>query len=55
LRYGSQRFAALYTPEEEALFQKHLGALDQYDTCNLDQLKDIFLGIYANPVETSML
>ena len=55
LRYGSQRFAALYTPEEQALFQQHLAALDQYDTCNLDQLKDIFLGIYANPVETSML
>jgi hypothetical protein len=27
-----------------------LNKLEQYDTCDIDQLKDIFLGIYANPV-----
>ena len=24
--------------------------LNRYDTCDIDQLKDIFLGIYANPI-----
>lgn len=27
--------------------------LDRYDTCDIDQLKDIFLGIYANPVDSA--
>lgn len=51
IRYGSRRFSGFYTQEEYDAFVKRLGKLDRYDTCDLDQLKDIFLGIYANPVE----
>ena len=51
LRYGSTRFSGFYTQEERDAFVSRLGRLDRYDTCDLDQLRDIFLGIYANPVE----
>ena len=32
-------------------FVSHMAALDRYDTCDQDRLRDIFIGIYANPVE----
>jgi 1-acyl-sn-glycerol-3-phosphate acyltransferase len=51
IRYGSKKFRGFYTQEEYDAFVKRLSKLDRYDTCDLDQLKDIFLGIYANPVE----
>ena len=54
IRYGSTKFRAFYTQAEYDTFLKRLGRLDDYDTCDLDQLKDIFLGIYANPVENRM-
>ena len=54
LRYGSRRFSALYTQQEYDAFVRRLGKLDRYDTCDIDQLKDIFLGIYANPVRLIM-
>ena len=54
IRYGSTKFRAFYTLAEYDAFLKRLGRLDDYDTCDLDQLKDIFLGIYANPVENRM-
>lgn len=50
LRYGTPRFADQYTAEEKAAFERQLCSLDQYDTCDVDQLKDIFLGIYSNPI-----
>lgn len=50
LRYGTPRFENMYTAEEKAKFCQHLAVLDQYDTCDIDQLKDIFLGIYSNPI-----
>ena len=51
IRYGSTRFSGFYTQEERDAFVSRLNKLDRYDTCDLDQLRDIFLGIYANPVE----
>ena len=54
IRYGSTKFRAFYTQAEYDAFLKRLGRLDDYDTCDLDQLKDIFLGIYANPVENRL-
>lgn len=50
LRYGTQQYADFYTADEKALFKKHLNELTQYDTCNMEQLMDIFLSIYSNPV-----
>ena len=50
LRYGSTTYSDYYTDEQRERFVNQLNKLEQYDTCDIDQLKDIFLGIYANPV-----
>lgn len=51
LLHGSTRYHGHYTREEHDAFEHRLKKLERYDTCDIDQLKDIFLGIYANPVE----
>ena len=51
IRYGSKTFHSFYTKEEREAFLHRLKKLDAYDTCDIDQLRDIFLGIYSNPVE----
>ena len=51
LRYGSKAFQSFYTKEQREAFLRRLSHLDKYDDCDLDQLKDIFLGIYSNPVD----
>lgn len=51
IRYGSKAFRAFYTSEERKAFEDRLTQLEKYDDCDLDQLKDLFLGIYSNPVE----
>ena len=51
IRYGSKAFRGFYTSEEREAFEYRLAKLEKYDDCDLDQLKDIFLGIYSNPVE----
>ena len=50
LRYGCSRFSDRYTQEEKDRFVSYLRRLDRYDTCDVEQLTDIFLGIYANPI-----
>ena len=32
------------------VFLNRLHTLEQYDTCDIEKLKDIFLGIYSTPV-----
>jgi 1-acyl-sn-glycerol-3-phosphate acyltransferase len=51
LRYGNKAFQSFYTTEQRDAFLRRLSHLDKYDDCDLDQLKDIFLGIYSNPVD----
>lgn len=51
--YGQRKFVSKYTCDEEEAFKAHLSKLDQYDS-DLDVLKDIFLGIYANPVSNRL-
>ena len=51
--YGQRKFVSKYTCDEEEAFKAHLSKLDQYDS-DLDMLKDIFLGIYANPVSNKL-
>ena len=51
LRYGSRAFKSFYTTAEREAFEKRVTLLEKYDDCDVDQLKDIFLGIYSNPVE----
>lgn len=50
LRYGTTKYKHCYTVAEKEAFLKRLQTLEQYDTCDVDKLKDIFLGIYSNPV-----
>lgn len=50
--YGNTRYQGMYTEEERHRFCRHLEELDRYgDTCDMDRLRDIFIGIYSNPVD----
>lgn len=51
IRYGNTRYQDMYTVEQRLAFVHHLSKLDKYDTCDMEQLRDIFLGIYSNPVD----
>jgi 1-acyl-sn-glycerol-3-phosphate acyltransferase len=51
IRYGNTRYQDMYTAEQRMAFEHHLSKLDKYDTCDMEQLRDIFLGIYSNPVD----
>lgn len=51
LLYGNRRYEQMYSKEEFETFTARLAILDQYDSFDLERLKEIFLGIYANPVE----
>ena len=50
LRYGTTKYQGEYTLEQKELFLQRVNKLDRYDTCDIEKLKDIFLGIYSNPV-----
>ena len=52
LRYGQQHYADRYTTEERDRFLQHMQKLQEFDIAEPDVLRDIFLGIYSNPVET---
>jgi len=52
MRYGQQRYRDKYTEEQKQSFVKHLEKLNDFDVDEPDVLKDIFLGIYANPVNS---
>ena len=42
----------MYTEEEYDLFRQRLLKLDRYeDTCDIERLRELFVGIYANPVD----
>ena len=52
LLYGNARYSNHYTSEQKSQFQKRLARLDPYaETCDMERLRDIFLSIYANPVD----
>lgn len=50
LRYGNQKYAGQYTDEEKRQFERRLDQLNRYDTCDIDRLRDLLLGIYSNPI-----
>ena len=50
LLYGNTKYSGMYTEAEYDTFVKRLSKLDQYDTCDIERLKEIFISIYANPV-----
>jgi len=50
--YGNTRYQSMYTEEEYDLFRQRLLKLDRYeDTCDIERLRELFVGIYANPVD----
>lgn len=51
IRFGNKNYSDLYTRQEYEKFKHRLDSLERYDTCDIDRLKDIFLGIYSNPVD----
>ena len=51
LRYGQRTYADYYTPAEKKAFLLYMEKLNDFEISEPDVLKDIFLGIYANPVE----
>lgn len=49
----SAQYSSHYTREEYESFITHLDSLNAYaDSCDVDEMKQILLGIYANPVES---
>ena len=56
LRYGKQEYVDRYTEQEKQAFVDYLKRLQQYEeTCNIDELSDILLGIYSNPIESKLI
>lgn len=52
MRYATKRYESRYTPQQRDRFREHLNQIAKYDDCDLNLLSDIFLGIYANPVDS---
>ena len=52
--YGNTRYQHMYTEEEQSAFIRHMSKLDRYDTCDMDRLREIFLGIYSNPIDNKL-
>lgn len=51
LLYGNTKYSKKYTDEQYNAFLQRLSKLDKYDTCDLERLKEIFMGIYSNPID----
>ncbi len=54
IRHGQTRFTTYYTPSDKMKFMKYMEWLNDYDVDDPDILKDLFLGIYANPVSNKI-
>jgi 1-acyl-sn-glycerol-3-phosphate acyltransferase len=53
LRYGNSKYADRYTKDQYDAFTARMAELDRYSTDPI--LGDIFLGIYANPIDNNQL
>ena len=51
LLYGNMKYRSMYTDEQYNAFIRHMTELERYDTCDQERLRDIFIGIYSNPVD----
>ena len=51
IRYGHNTYSDKYTPKEKEAFLKRMGQLVKYEEYDIETMKDIFLGIYSNPVD----
>lgn len=56
LLFGNRKYADRYTSDEKDAFLQRMNRLAKYEEeCDVDRLYDIFLGIYANPVDSKHL
>jgi hypothetical protein len=53
LRDGTTTYAEHYTAEQKETFVRYMGWMDDYPQLDREMLQDIFLGIYANPIDNS--
>ena len=51
IREADRQLKQAKTLEQEEKFLTHLGRLEQWEVEDPDTLRDIFLGIYSNPVD----
>ncbi|MGI6222477.1 MAG: acyltransferase [Prevotella sp.] len=51
LLHGCLDYADRYSGVQRRDFMRHMRELERYDDYNINRLLDIFLGIYANPVD----
>jgi hypothetical protein len=54
MRSQSERYASNYTEEEKKVFMQHYEQVRTSDVEDKKILEDIFLGIYANPVDSHL-
>ena len=52
LLYGQSIYRDMYTVEQKDTFMHRLASFEKYENCNQDRMREIFLGIYANPVDS---
>lgn len=52
LLYGQSIYRDMYTVEQKDTFMQRLASFEKYENCNHDRMREIFLGIYANPVDS---
>lgn len=50
IRYGTTKYQNEYSLEQKETFTQKINELQRYDTCDMETLVDIYLGIYSNPV-----
>ena len=56
LLHESNVYRLMYTVEEKEAFVRHMSELNRYkDNYDLQVLREIFLGIYANPIDSKSL
>ena len=51
LRSGSETYAEHYTKEQKDTFVKYMDWMNEYPQFDRSEMEEIFLGIYANPVD----
>ncbi|MCQ2216075.1 MAG: 1-acyl-sn-glycerol-3-phosphate acyltransferase [Bacteroidales bacterium] len=49
-RFGGEKYKHCYTEVEKELFEQHVNVLDTYPEFDKEQLEEILLDIYSNPV-----
>lgn len=50
--YGNSEFASQYSPQQKESFVSSLSVLEKYDAYSLEELKELYLGLYSNPVDS---